>query len=221
MKRLLVVAALAASLGSASSSHATTLTFNGFNTSNAATYGDNINQAVVGGITYLEGDGFTPDIALTFKPDAPFSQYSLWPSGYGGTLMVNALGHGSFNVPGEIIFTPSGGAKVTLRGFDIATWSGGSYQTDIRIWDDAGSRAAPNLFSFNQILNPFVVYQPLSAPVTAVGALHLYINNLGSTGLDNVNFTQTLAIPEPEMTAMLLAGLGLVGAVVRRRRSRQ
>ncbi len=221
MKRLFVAAALAVALGNATNSQATTLTFNGFGSTNtnASTYGDNVNQAVVGGITYLEGNGFTPNVALTFAPDTPFGQYSLWSTGYAGLL--NALGHGSFNVPGEIIFTPGNGFQVTLRGFDIATWSSGSYQTNIRIWDDNGSRANPNLFTFNQLLSPQTVYQPLSAPVTAVGALHLYINNLGSTGIDNVNFTQAAVVPEPETTAMLLAGLGIVGAVARRRRSRQ
>ena len=152
MKHMFVAAAIAASLGYAATSHATTLTFGGFSSANANTYGDNVSQAVVGGVTYLQGDGFTPNVALTFSPDPSFGQYSLYSSGY--ATLTDALGHGSFNVPGEIIFTPSSGVQVTLRGFDIATWSSGTYQTNIGIWDDAGSRAAPNLFTFNQLLNP-------------------------------------------------------------------
>jgi hypothetical protein len=106
---------------------------------------------------------------------------------------------------------------VTLNNFKIATWSGGSYQTDIRIWDDNGSFAAPNLFSFNQRLLPSTVYQPLSAPVMGSGTVRMYLNNLGSTGLDDIHFVQS-PIPEPGSLAMM--GLGLAGLMLAARRRR-
>ena len=45
-----------------------------------------------------------------------------------------------------------------------------------------------------------------------------YSNSLGGS-IDNVSLTA--AVPEPETYAMLLAGLGLMGAIARRRKARQ
>lgn len=53
--------------------------------------------------------------------------------------------------------------------------------------------------------------------LTDFGAFQLHVNSVTSTG-DSVKFTQyTAPVPEPETYAMLLAGLGLVGFVARRR----
>lgn len=183
--------------------NATILTFDTTSTQ-LGTYGDNVSAPGVG---YSEGLGFTPNVSLNFLPDAPYGQYSIWSSGYAS--LTNALGHGSFNVPGEIVFTPDSGYSVLLHRFDMATWSSGTYQTDIRIWDANGSRAAPNLFSFNQQLNPNIVYQPLAQSLEATGPLHLYISNLGSTGIDNISISQ---VPVPPAIWMFGSGiLGLLG----------
>ncbi len=40
-------------------------------------------------------------------------------------------------------------------------------------------------------------------------------------GYSNVNYVFTAAVPEPESYALMLAGLGLVGAVARRRKNKQ
>jgi hypothetical protein len=187
---------------------ATILTFEG-GISDLAGYGDNIDQAVVDGFTYPEGAGFTPDITVDFVPS--FSSFTIYPSGYAS--LVDALGHQSFNVPSEIILTPSQGAQVFLLGFDIATWAGVTYTTDIRIWDNNGSQSAPNLFSSTQELVGDTVYQPLTNEIAADGPLHLYISNIGSTGLDNLHFAQ---VPEPGTGVLVTAGL--LGLAVRRQR---
>jgi hypothetical protein len=200
MKSRLILASLLSV--SALSANATILTFDGIVDLNS--YGDNVTGP--GANTYQEGQGYTPNISLDFSPVIGWGPYTIWSSGYAS--LINALGHGSFNVPGEIMFTPSNGASVLFHGFDIATWSSGSYQTDIRIWDDNGSLIAPNLFSFNQMLQPQTVYQPLGQTLQATGVLHLYINNIGSTGIDNVSFSQTV-VPVP--AAFWLFGSGLLG----------
>lgn len=183
-------------------------------------YGDNVDQAVVAGVTYLEGSGWTPDIVVDFLSD--FGSYSHWMSGYaytaqGVTLLPHALGHSSFNVPGEIVFTPSSGKRVFLVDFDIGTWLQGSYFTDIRVWDDLGTRANPNLFMFTATLNPGIVYSPLTQTLAADGSLHLYINNLGSTGIDNIHFTQNASVPLP--AGVWLLGTALAGLLGTSRRS--
>jgi hypothetical protein len=53
--------------------------------------------------------------------------------------------------------------------------------------------------------------------LTDFNAFQLHVNSVTSTG-DSVKFTQfTSAVPEPETYGMLLAGLGLIGFVARRR----
>lgn len=194
---------------------ATILTFDIGSNSNGTPipsgYGDNVDQSVVAGVSYLEGNGWTPDIMVGFLAD--FGSYSHWASGYAYTaeaitLLPHALGHQSFNVPGEIAFTPNAGEQVFLIGFDVGTWLQGSYVTDIRVWDDLGSRANPNLFAFTATLNPGIVYNPLTQAFAANGPLHLYIDNLGSTGIDNIHFAQAAPVPLP--AAVWLLGSALV-----------
>jgi hypothetical protein len=209
MKTQLILASLLSL--SAMSANATILTFESIGPGGLNTYGDNISGPGTG---YSEGLGYTPDITLTFKPDPQWGQYSVYTSGY--ATLSSALGHGNYNVPGEIVFTPSNGVSVLLHGFDLATWLGVTYRTDIRVWDDNGSRDAPNLFSFDQSLLGNTVYKPLGQTLLADGALHLYISNLGSTGIDNISFGQAV-VPVP--AAVWLFGsamLGLLGVSKRR-----
>ncbi|MCV2354624.1 PEP-CTERM sorting domain-containing protein [Paucibacter sp. B2R-40] len=214
MRKLLSIVAL---LVSPLSAQATVLPFTStFGAGGLATYGDRIVGSPQDGASYFEGAGWTPNVELVFTTLNASGLASLWSSGYASLL--GALGHGAFNVPYQIDFVPDAGWNITLQGFDIATWSSGTYPTDIRIWDDKGSFAQPNLLSFASALNPQTVYQPLSAPVAGTGTVHLYLNNLGSTGLDNIAFTQS---PVPEPAALLLISAGLAAFWARRVRAHQ
>ncbi|MGN6827417.1 PEP-CTERM sorting domain-containing protein [Paucibacter sp. M5-1] len=186
-----------------------------FGSGGLASYGDRITGSSQDGASYSEGAGWTPDVELVFATLGGGGPATLWSSGYAS--LTWALGHGSFDVPYQIDFVPDAGVAVTLRGFDIATWSSGSYATDIRVWDDNGSFAQPNLLSFAGTLSPQTLYQPLSAPVTGTGTVRLYLSNLGSTGLDNVSFTQS---PVPEPGTLLLMGAGLAALAARRAAAR-
>lgn len=217
MRRLVI--AFAVLVASGLEAHATILTFDFTSGLVPAGYGDNVGNPSAGGFTYLEGVGFTPSVTVAFVPDAPYGAHSVYQSGYAsdptlGTLLPFALGHGSFDVPSEIILTPASGVQVVLHGFDLGTWFSGSYATEVRIWDDNGSRASPNLFSYSEILGPGVVYSPLTGAITATGALHIFISNLGSTGLDNLHFSQ---VPEANAMVLLLVGAGAT-LLTRRRR---
>lgn len=164
--------------------------------------------------TYGDRAVNTPNVTLDFvtlRSGPP----SLWFGGYAD--LSNALGHGAYDVPFRLDFTPDPGYLVTLNGFNIATWSAGSYDTDIRVWDENGSFDAPNLYSASTLLLPRISYA-IGLNRTGSGVLSLYVSNLGSTGLDNLTFSQSL-VPEPGSLALM--GLGVVGlcAAVRSRRA--
>jgi len=59
-----------------------------------------------------------------------------------------------------------------------------------------------------------------TANLTFLGAANTTLSNDQVIGLDNVVFA-AVPVPEPESYAMLLAGLGLMGAVARRRKSKK
>lgn len=116
-------------------------------------------------------------------------------------------------MPFELVFTADPGYQVTLNSFDIAGWDGGDYQTQFAIFDDNGSLASPNLFSADLLVPGANTISPLTSPLMASGALHLYISNIGSTGIDNINFDQTPAA-SPPTTVPLPGTLWLFGCAL-------
>lgn len=208
-RRLAVVAVAALA---APAARATILPFTSFGTGGVNAYGDRVVSPTQGGTTYLEGLGWTPNVTLDFVTLNGFGGVSLWSSGYAS--LSSALGHGSFNVPFRLGLVADPGWLVTLHGFDIATWLRTAYQRDIRIWDDNGRFGQPNLFALDSLLAAQTVYQPLTSSVTGVGTVRLYVSNLGSTGLDNISFSQS-PIPEPASLSLLVPA-----AMLLRRRGR-
>lgn len=177
-----LVACMLICSGGVAPSHATTLTFDftpteydcGGNGCIPPDYGSRI--------------GDTPNVAVSYSVLAPGApRFSVWNSGYGELL--KALGHGSFNVPGEIVLTPDPGYGVRLRGFQIAGWFS-PYQTDIAIYDSNGTRANPNLFEFSGLVPGAASISPLTSPVVSFGEIRIYVSNIGSTGIDNLSFEQ-------------------------------
>lgn len=130
------------------------------------------------------------------------------------------MGHNSYNVPFELVLTPDAGYEVRLNSFMFGTWSAGSYQTQIRVWDDLGSLSSPNLLDLDELLLHNVTYGTgfLGSRPTH-DSVHLYLSNLGSVGIDNLGFSQSASnVPEPHTLA--LAALGLLGLTSGRQRRR-
>ncbi|WP_412972678.1 PEP-CTERM sorting domain-containing protein [Glaciecola sp. MF2-115] len=162
-------------------------------------YGSNISVATG---SFLEGNGFTPNVAVSYLRDSTAQNFSVW-DGY--STLDNALGHNSFAVPGEMILTPDAGFVVRLNEFDFAAWSG-EYNARITIF----SGPSNILFdSGNFILNENQGVQnyTFSTPLESTNTIRIRFENFGDLAIDNINFDQRrVAVPEPSSLALLALG---------------
>ena len=116
---------------------------------------------------------------------------------------------------------------------DIATTIGGKYDVSFWYMPRPGVSAASNVINYsfgsgagsiNSVVNASRTWEMVSFQVLATTSFTRLSfaadgakDTLGGF-VDNVSVMQ--AVPEPENYAMLLAGLGLMGSIVRRRKSR-
>lgn len=166
--------------------------------------------------------------AATYTEDfnAPFPS---WESGWLGTnsnlTNVYGVGAGRGNNPdglwvGEttIQFNGAFGAAITSLDFDVASWVSGN----IEFYNSANTLISTQAFTanFGAYTNPGV-YEHFSV-ASAGGIDHFTFDAsgvVGNTSIDNV-VVSTTAVPEPTDLAMMLAGMGLVAGLARRRQSR-
>lgn len=165
--------------------------------------------------------------AATYTEDfnAPFPG---WESGWLGTNSdlsnVYGVGAGRGNNPdglwigaNQIQFNPSFGASIQSLNFDVASWINGT----INVYSSLNTLIGSQTFTANYGAYSLPgTYQHFSFASTS-GVSHFdFVGNavLGNTSIDNVNITTVTSVPEPETYALLLAGLGLVGGIARRRK---
>lgn len=206
-------------LGMVSMANASILTFDGIVTIDIPDdYGDRITSTSdsTTGFSYGEGNGFTPNITVSYIPGGTIS-YRLYTSGFGD--LSNALSDGDFNTPGEIVLTPDAGHQVVLNSFDIAGWQNTTYldqqilvlnASDTVLFDsgfiDVNSGLPDSHLTF------------LSTPIVSSEALRIAVNDFGNLGIDNINFDQ-MAVPVP--AAVWLFGSGLIGLIGVARRKKE
>lgn len=217
MQRTTLLAAALAGLALSGTVQATRLTFEnlpngGVGVTANSSYGDRV-VAAGNGVT-LDG-GATPNIVLDFVPLlAGQTQFEVYTSGYSG--LVSALGDTAYNVPGYVQLTPDAGWDVVLERFDLGAWASNNYpDSRVRVVDAQGG----TLFDTGVFTFPGnTVFSYPAAPIRSSLALRVYINDFGDLGLDNFQFSQVATIPEPGSWALWLAGVGVLGALARRRR---
>ncbi len=211
----LAAIALATGLSlAAGGAQATQLTFEGVSSLGPTAGTDYGDRVVTFGTGLGPAGGPTPNVVLDFVPTNNGSPFSVYSSGYGSLLQ--ALGHGAFNVKGYVQFTPDPGWDVVLEDFDIAGWSSSSYpDSRIQVVDTAGTVYFDSgVFTFPATTT---LRSYLTEPIRSTLPLRLIIDDFGDLGIDNVIFSQVATIPEPGTWALWLAGVGVLGTLARRR----
>lgn len=226
-KSMLVVAALA---GAASQANATGLTFDftpalGNGAAMPQDYGDRvIGPAMVGtaGLySYSTAGGFTPNVVVDYTGGTQ-TFLNFWSTGFDDLVNVveNEL---DFDSQLKISFTADASFAARLDSFDIGNFGSAITIPNIRVTDGLGNVLYSNP---NYALGASDATHQSISFVGGISAsqLNLIIDltglggNSDNVGLDNLQFGQTAAVPEPSSYALMLAGLGFVGFVAARRR---
>ena len=165
-------------------------------------------------------DGAAADVAYTAA--------NSW--GFGGWNQVTGSDPQIVNPSaGAPIQAPDGSQYALLTGYaheiyqTISTNAGTSYTVSFSYIGQgnygAGEGDPPSLIS-GSLSTPATTWTTFNYQFTADNSftkVHFYGSNAGAFGVDKVSVT---AVPEPESMAMLLAGLGVLGFMGRRRSNR-
>ncbi len=139
-----------------------------------------------------------------------------WDTQYNNLSGVVWAAGGDANSQARIdIVALQSGAVVTLDSFDLGAYANTTRNTTLTVSDLAGTV----LFSYSGAVGQGSSSATAFAPAAqAVGGLRIqWQDSAFNVGLDNLAFSVS-AVPEPGTAAALLAGLAVLGAVVRRRR---
>lgn len=155
--------------------------------------------------------------------------FPAWESGWFGANSTAqnyyGVGGGRGNNPDglwfhslTINFNATFAASLTSLSFDVAGFS----PTTLTFFDKLGATLTSYNVSltFGALSDPgeYVNYGVVSA--NGIGGFSFTGNAVGNTSIDNIVANGTIgnAVPEPSSWAMLIAGFGLTGAAMRRRR---
>lgn len=189
-------------------------------------YGDNVNAASDAVGSYSMGNGYTPNITTEYRTwristdTVAYNNLDFWDFNYGDLVNV-AFGVSSADHFAEITLVPEPGWAIRLNSFDLAGYSKIDHpNSQVRILD-AASEAVLIDYSPVTVLGAGGItgtHSTFTPSLTFAGPISIRFGyNDWNVGIDNINFDQVTAVPEPETYAMLLAGLGLLGFMARGR----
>lgn len=231
MKRTTINASIAAFALAASLSggvQATVLTFDthvplaGFDDFPTA-YGDNVSASSDAIGTYQMGNGFTPNVTVDYRTrlittnEVVVEHLDFWDVNYGGltnvVYNVNHTGHYA-----ELTLVPEAGWAVKLNSFNMAGFSLADHaDSTVRIVDGSGNVLVE--YASVTILGAGSTYSTFTPNLFHNGPVSIRFGfDDWNVGIDNVNFDQVAAVPEPAAYGMLLAGLGFLALASTRRR---
>lgn len=228
MRNALYLAAAVLCLGIApSNSRATILNFDslargGFVPSG---YGDRV-ASEGGGWGYVEGNGWTPAIAVGFDA-LRLSDYTLaqgglrtWGLGF-GDLSVVAWPGAETGYAGVFMFTPDPGYAVRINSFQLGGYPQRDWENQPVLVTDENWNVLwtgdPHVEGSDLEADTIVATHSEYAPgVTRSGPLYLIFGDNWNIGIDMIDFDQ---VPVPEPGTLSLVGLGLALLAGRARRN--
>lgn len=195
MKKLLLAALVAASFGA----HADVIDFE-----------SQVNfQAVANGYAGLDWSNF-------YSLDS--TTYSQQSSGYiPGTTSGHEVAYNAFGSPASILATNAAGFDLHDANF-TAAWNDGLNVRADAVFENGSTASTTFVLGTAQHSNEVFGWTGLaSVTFTSFGGTDMGLGGSGTHfALDDVN---TSAVPEPASTTLLLAGLGAVALVARRRKA--
>jgi hypothetical protein len=175
-----------------------------------------INQSGLSAAYVSGSTDFASYTATTTHANQSFSPANFWSSGYG-----NATAWVSFDLGASREVNAL--AVWNMVESSASTWDVGVYADT----DNDGSNGFGTLLG-NYILERYTELEPNGAsvlPFASVSSRYFGLilassyDNVPMVGISEVAFSQVSApVPEPETYALMLAGLGVLGAVARRQR---
>lgn len=206
MKRLNVAAVITA-IAISAPSHANLLTFDDLSCGGQCSVPIDQSYGDVPGQVDVRYDRILGDAI----PEEPMR---FWNTGYSDLLNVAYGGVNDTSGATEIFLQPAPGMQVTLLAFDLGGWPNTDRVSTYTILSGSGALLASSGGSFlvsGGARSSFVV--GLSSP----DGVRIRLGpNAFNVGIDNVSFTVS-PVPEPGTWVFLLAGLGVLGLVARRR----
>ena len=178
-------------------------------------YGNDVSALSDASGSYLKGNGFTPNIGISYASVGDTNHLDFWDTGYGDlTNVAYAHQNGDF---AAITLTPQSGYSVVLNSFDLAGYGSITGQT-VEVLDGNGNA----LISYGPVSIPSTGHITFAPALTASGPLTIQFGSSWYAGIDNINFDQTpAAVPETSTVVSfgLMLTLGLAAAAKRRKRS--
>jgi len=179
-----------------------------------------------GAIAQSYGDGVGVDVSyatfvFTGVPAALDVRY--WETGYGDLTGVIWAGTNQTDYFGRVTLTALPGYEISLRSFDLATFSNQSASSPILIESLGG--AAIQAAAIDTLF-PTHNHVAVDSAYFTDGIVLNWGPDAFNVGLDNITFdvraiggTDPGSVPEPATWAMMILGLGAAGSRIRRRRT--
>jgi hypothetical protein len=139
-----------------------------------------------------------------------------WSTDYSGLTGVAWGGNDGVGYTAEFKFTPLNGGTVSLLGFDMGDFLNRNRGSSVAVYD-AGTNAM--LWSGGSF-DPDLTATNFSPNVSSSAGLVLrWGPDAFDVGVDNIQLSVSGApsVPEPGVVALALAGLGMIGLMLRRR----